>query len=256
MKIKVGFAGARWLGVQCLKELHKYPEIQITHVGVPTKETQVWWTDVCDQDEVEKLGYEITPWREFKDLKFDILFSVLHGGIFKKTHLDNCKLGIINLHPAPLPQYRGCNSYSHAIMNGESQYGVTLHYVDEGIDTGDIINLYRLPIYETDTAKTLYDRAQIKAVELFQDEAPKIVSAALKKQKIKATKQNNNQANYYPRTSLENKEIDLNWGLIKIERFVRGLEFPPFDPAYFMINGKKINLTVAKNQIIKKALTD
>src|SRR3989344_6691916 len=152
MKLKIGFAGARLLGSNCLKEVLKQPGLEITAICFPKADEKVWWTDIIDEKEVKKLGFKITPWPEWKELKFDLIFSVLHGKIFKPAHLENTRLGIINLHPAPLPQYRGCNSYSHAIMNGEKKYGVSLHYIDEGIDTGAIIGINHFPILETDTA--------------------------------------------------------------------------------------------------------
>lgn len=242
-KLKVGFAGARWLGIMVLKEIVKNPNLEVTNVTVPDKTVSVWWKDVVDENEVNALGFSITPWSAFKDLEFDILFSVLHGGIFKKAHLDNTRFGIINLHPAPLPEYRGCNSYSHAIMNGDKSYGVTLHYVDEGIDTGEIISIDHFPIYSTDTARTLYDRSQPKALALFKKSFPGIIDQALRGKKAKSTKQDEAKAAYYNRSSLEDKQVDLSWDQLKIERSIRGLDFPPFEPAYLILNNKKIHLT-------------
>ena len=112
-KLRLGFAGSRWLGIECLKFINGRNDIDISHVCFPTKTKKVWWKDVIDEDEVIKLGYRITPWEVWENLKFDLVFSVLHDRIFKKVHIRNSKYGIVNLHTARVPEYRGCNVFSH-----------------------------------------------------------------------------------------------------------------------------------------------
>lgn len=97
----------------------------------------------------------------------DFYISVLWPEIIKPDAL--AENHYLNLHPAPLPEYRGCNSYAHAIINGETEYGVTMHYMNEGIDTGPIIASPRFPIEPDDTGRSLYDRAQIHALAMFED---------------------------------------------------------------------------------------
>lgn len=75
---------------------------------------------------------------EFSE-KAELGFSVLGSHIYTPEEIEATPLGIVNLHLAPLPAYRGFYSFSHAIANGEEEFSVTLHYVDEGIDTGPII---------------------------------------------------------------------------------------------------------------------
>ena len=97
----------------------------------------------------------------------DIVVSCLTDHLFTQSEIDAVPIGIVNLHPAPLPRYRGCNSYSHAIINGDRSYGVTLHKVDAGIDTGDIIDGYSFAISPHWTARMVHDRAQVWAAYVF-----------------------------------------------------------------------------------------
>lgn len=243
-KLKVGVVGARWLGLNCLSFLKDIKGVEITHVCFPDKKETVWWKDVVDADEVKKMSFKITPWKEWQHLEFDLVFSILHGGIFKKYHLENSRLGAINLHPAPLPQYRGCNSYAHAIMNGDKQYRVSMHYITEGIDDGPMIGQNTVPILITETGYTLYQKSQISAFSLFKKYAPKIIKAALGGNRFSANVQDESKAKYYKRDSLKNKEANLNWDKKKLYNFIRALDFPPFEPAHVILNGQKIFLTL------------
>lgn len=245
-KIIVGFAGARWLGVECFKLLSKRSDVEIKAVCFPKRSEHVWWKDVVDENEVKKLGFKITPWNEWQNLKFDIAFSVLHGGIFKANHIDNCRFGVINLHPAPLPEYRGCNSYAHAIMNGDKTYRVTMHYIEPGIDTGPIIDYGKLPINADDTGYSLYNNAQKVAFGVFKKNLPGLINSAKGGTRVEATKQNESKARYYKRDSLKNKEADINWGDNKLYNFVRALDFPPFEPSFTVKDGQKIFLITKK----------
>lgn len=242
MKLKIAFAGARWLGIECLKILSLRTDIKLVAITVPRKTEKVWWTDVVDENEVKKLGFKITDWSKWPELKADLGFSVLHGKIFQQKHIRNFKYGLINLHPAPLPEYRGCNSYAHAIMNGDNTYRVTMHYIDVGVDTGDIIADKNLQIKADDTGRDLYLKSQVIAKNLFKSQLHRIVQAAKSGNIIKGKKQDETIANYYSRDSLRDKEIKLSWTNKRIYNKVRGLEFPPFEPAFVKLGDKKIYL--------------
>ena len=239
-KLSIGFAGARWLGINCLSYLNGLNGVEITRVCFPKKDENVWWKDLVDEDELKKMGFRITPWSKWHGFEFDLVFSVLHGRIFKNFHLQKSRHGVVNLHPAPLPQYRGCNSYAHAIMNGDRNYRVTMHYVDDGIDDGPIIGQNIIKMEKRDTGFSLYQKSQISALKLFKQLAPKIVNSAIGGKLMESRVQDETRANYYKRDSLSNKEVDLSWERRKLYNFIRALDFPPFEPAYFLLNGEKI----------------
>jgi len=152
----------------------------------------------------------------------DLVVSVLTQHIFTPSEIERVPKGIVNLHPAPLPELRGCNSYSHAIINGHTEYGVTLHYVDAGIDTGQIIRQKRWQIGQR-TARELHDIAQLMAVQMFAEAWPTFASGYRA-----ASEPQLGPATYYPRTSLEPYR-DLGWHPPQHrDRIRRALTFPPF----------------------------
>jgi len=81
-----------------------------------------------------------------------------------------------NFHPAPLPEYKGRNLCYHAIMNGEKEFGATVHYMDENFDTGDIIDCFKFKILESDTAETLSEFSIKSCKAQFQTYLPRILN--------------------------------------------------------------------------------
>lgn len=83
-----------------------------------------------------------------------------------KVLLESVKDGFINVHPSLLPKYRGANPYTAAILNGEMETGVTLHFMDENFDTGDIIAQRKINLSEFETMGTLFNRTNLIALEM------------------------------------------------------------------------------------------
>ncbi|MEE2754760.1 MAG: methionyl-tRNA formyltransferase [Candidatus Latescibacterota bacterium] len=88
----------------------------------------------------------------------DLNLSVSYDQVLKKPMLDLAKRGFVNFHAGKLPDYRGRNVINWAIINGEEEIGLTAHYVDEGIDTGDIILQHTIPVGWTETYGEVLDR--------------------------------------------------------------------------------------------------
>ena len=85
------------------------------------------------------------------ELKPDLNLSISYNQIFRRPMIELAPLGFVNFHAGKLPYYRGRNVINWALINGESEIGLTAHYIDEGIDTGDIILQRTLPVSWTDT---------------------------------------------------------------------------------------------------------
>ena len=96
----------------------------------------------------------------------DIFVSLSFNQIFKTTLINLPKYKTINVHAGKLPFYRGRNILNWALINDEKDFGITLHYVDEGIDTGDIIFQHILPITDVDDYSTLLNRAYDGCAEI------------------------------------------------------------------------------------------
>ena len=92
-----------------------------------------------------------------KELNPDLVCVVSYGVILPKSFLKIPKHGCINVHPSMLPKYRGGNPYSRVIMNGETETGVTIHFMDESFDTGDIIAQKPYHIHSKATMGTIFD---------------------------------------------------------------------------------------------------
>jgi methionyl-tRNA formyltransferase len=99
----------------------------------------------------------------------DLFVSMSFNQIFKKEIINLPKLKTINCHAGKLPFYRGRNILNWALINDEKDFGITVHYIDEGIDTGDIILQRVYPIKEVDTYKTLLDIAYIECANILFD---------------------------------------------------------------------------------------
>jgi len=95
----------------------------------------------------------------------DLLVSMSFNQIFRKRLIDMTPLGLINCHAGKLPFYRGRNILNWALINDEKEFGITVHYVDEGIDTGDIIAQTICPITDEDDYATLLEQAYTGCAE-------------------------------------------------------------------------------------------
>jgi len=108
------------------------------------------------------------------ELGVDLGFSCFFSEIFRRAHID--AIGrLVNLHNAPLPRYRGMRPINWALLNGESSHGVTIHEIDEGVDTGAIISQCTFPVLPEDEVIDLYLRAQRFGWQLFLETAPHLI---------------------------------------------------------------------------------
>ena len=102
---------------------------------------------------------------KLKFMNLDFIFSFQYDQIISQEVINSAKLGAINLHFSPLPKYRGVSPIAWALINGEKEYGVTLHFMDPGIDTGDIISQSKFNIESIKNARELYDLSVEKGIE-------------------------------------------------------------------------------------------
>jgi methionyl-tRNA formyltransferase len=144
--------------------------------------------------------------------------------LIPKEVLDIPRLGIVNVHPALLPKYRGRYSTAHAIFNGEKETGATLHFMDEGIDNGPIIMQKSFPIGKNDTAKTVYDTFTEVGTALFK----RFVESLNRGEEIRSIPQDERKATYYPKSLPGGGKVDPSWDEETKKRFIRAMTFPPF----------------------------
>jgi methionyl-tRNA formyltransferase len=161
----------------------------------------------------------------------DVLISMHYRSLIPKIILDQARLGGVNLHPSLLPLYRGTNSVAWVIVNGESETGFTFHRMDAKFDTGAILIQERLPITATDTAFSLFHRQIVRAMCRFEEVVDMMVCGE------PGTLQPA-EGTYYPRKLPHEGKIDIAWPLAQVDRFIRAMQFPPFDPAVVEYGGE------------------
>jgi methionyl-tRNA formyltransferase len=148
----------------------------------------------------------------------DIVISVMYENIIKKKQIENKVC--FNFHPGTLPEYRGSGVFSWAIINQERKMGITLHLIDEGMDTGDIIEIRQFLISRQDTAHSLFLRGEQVILKMFKDWYTDLLN-----DNYTACPQNPKEGkNYYIKDLQRAKNLT---------KFVKAFHFPEKEPAYF-----------------------
>lgn len=168
-----------------------------------------------------------------KDINPDVICVVAYGKIIPKEILEIPKYGCVNVHPSLLPQYRGSAPIQWAILNGDKETGVTTMYLDEGMDSGDIILQTKTSIDKDETSGELWDRLSKIGAELLVETLEKIENKTAPR--IKQPKE------FTLAPMLEKSQAKIDWEsktAQEIKNLVRGLN--PIMGAYAVLNQKKI----------------
>ncbi len=163
----------------------------------------------------------------------DLIVVAAFGQILPKRLLDLPKYGCINVHASLLPKYRGAAPIQYAILNGESETGVTIQYMAEGLDTGDILMKEIVSITEEETGGSLYDKLAVAGAKVLNAALCQIVSGSASR-----TPQNEAEANYVGTIKKEMGRLDFSCTAKELERKVRA--FDPWPGTYANLNGKML----------------
>ncbi|MBE7532517.1 MAG: formyl transferase [Ardenticatenaceae bacterium] len=171
-------------------------------------------------------------------LKPDVALSILFGFILQPSFLSLFPRGVINLHPAYLPYNRGANPNIWSIVEN-TPAGVTLHYIDPGIDTGDIIAQEQVVVEPVDTGLTLYNKLEMASLALFQRTWPLIRSG-----QVPRLPQAGEGTFHRVQDVVQLDEINLDQEYIARDliNVLRARTFPPYGGAYFLHEGRKVFL--------------
>jgi methionyl-tRNA formyltransferase len=165
------------------------------------------------------------------DLKPDLIVTAAFGQILPKEILETPRFGCINVHASLLPKYRGGAPIHKAIMEGEKVTGVTIMYMVEKLDAGDIIAQREEPITPTDQTGTMYEKLSIVGAELLKEVLPPLIAG-----EIEAIPQDDKQATFAYNIRREDEKIDWTRPAVEIANQVRGLH--PWPVAFTMWQGK------------------
>jgi methionyl-tRNA formyltransferase len=252
-KIKFLVIGDIPLGTQALRLILNEPEFDVPCVLTQFCNKQFkndpWVDSTSLYDEAIKLGIPVfhSPkeiLEHFGDSQFDYGLSCRASFIYKPEFIKLFRKNLINMHGGLLPARAGLHICCHSIIQGDRESGGTLHVIDEGIDTGDILMRKSFLISNNDTAFEVYQKTQIILLELFKELIPKIKNETYSRIPQQNFINSGESRNYHNKSAIELfREIDpLHLTLDEIDRRVRGLEFPGHEPAFIPYNGKKIFL--------------
>lgn len=176
-----------------------------------------------------------TKYQEIIDLDPDLIVTCAYGQILPKELLDYPKYGCINVHASLLPKLRGGAPIHRAIINGYTKTGITIMYMAEGMDDGDIISQEEVEITFNDTASTLHDKLSLLGSSLLIDTLPSILNGTNKR-----IPQDKSLVTFAPIIKKEDEKLDFNKSTIEVYNQIRGLN--SFPGAYFMLDGKRFKV--------------
>ena len=182
-----------------------------------------------------------TNYQDILDLNPDIIITCAYGQIIPKAILDYPKYGCITVHASLLPKLRGGAPIHHAIIDGYNETGITIMYMDEGMDSGDIIEQSKTIIEDSDTVETLHDRLSLMGRDLLIKTLPSIIEGNNKR-----IKQDEKDVTFGYNIKREEELIDFNKTSREVFNHIRGLN--PFPGGYFTLN-KKIVKVYKVNEI-------
>ena len=188
-------------------------------------------------------------YQDIIDLDPDLIVTCAYGQILPKELLDYPKYGCINVHASSLPNLRGGAPIHRSIINGYSKTGITIMYMAEGMDDGDIITQREIEITSDDTASTLHDKLSIVGSELLIETLPSILEGTNER-----IKQDSSKVTFAPIIKKEDEKIDFNKTSKEVYNQIRGLN--SFPGAYFMLDGKRFKVweSIIGNEVFHQHL--
>ena len=183
----------------------------------------------------EKIKLDYAPIEEAKP---DLIITCAYGQIIPESILNIPTIGSFNVHASLLPKYRGGAPIHHALMNGEEKTGVTIMYMDKGMDTGDIIEKEEYIIKDTDNVGTLHEELSKIGSKLLIKVLPSIISKTNHREK-----QKEEDATYAYNIKREEEQIDFTKNGKEIINLIRGLN--PWPTAHMLINGEEYKVLEA-----------
>jgi methionyl-tRNA formyltransferase len=165
----------------------------------------------------------------------DLVVSFLYWRLIREPLISLGRIGCLNFHPAPLPDFRGLGGYNVAILEGLREWGVSCHFVDERFDTGDLVEVERFPIDpEAHTAFSLDLESGERLVALFG----RVVERLLAGEAL--PRQPQGEGRYVSREEFE--RLRLVQPGEDIERKLRAFWYPPYPGAVLEVDGRRLTL--------------
>jgi methionyl-tRNA formyltransferase len=171
-----------------------------------------------------------------KNIHVDVLISINFLFLIKSDIINHPKILSFNIHGSLLPKYRGRTPHVWSIINNEKNTGISAHIIDEGCDTGAILNQVIIPISQNDTGNDILDKYKSKYFSLIRNVLDKIQS-----NKLAPVIQDESLATYYGIRNPEDGQINWNWHKERIRNWVRA-QSSPYPGAFSFVNGNKLTI--------------
>lgn len=249
---KLVFVGGRDVGLECIQALIKNREelAFIFCMHDEPHEVGQYYKEIAALAKKQKIPIKITKSVRSKEdvnilkkIKPCLMIVLGWRTIIPQEVLGVPSFGTVGMHYSLLPKYRGFAPVNWAVINGERKAGVSLFYLDEGIDTGRIVEQVKIPIHITDTAADVYQEAKSLSIEILLRNLEKLKSG-----NAQTRKQDERRATYTCARVPEDGKIDWNDSTLNIYNLIRGVSYP-FPGAFTTYEGKKI--TIQKASLIK-----
>jgi len=187
----------------------------------------------------QRLKNNVEEYKFLKKIDADLAVVVAYGQIIPKEFLSLTKKGFINIHASILPKWRGAAPIQRAIMNLDSETGISIMKINEELDSGPISNIYKLKLDQKNNAKEVSEKLALLAADKILD-----VLDDIRDGKSKFVDQDNSKATYAKKISKNEGEIDWKSDALKIIGKINGLY--PSPGAFFNFNGKRYKILKAE----------
>lgn len=177
-------------------------------------------------------------YQEVIDAKPDLIVTCAYGKIIPKELIDYPKYGCVNIHASLLPKYRGAAPIQWSLISGDKETGITLMYMDEFMDTGDIIDKVVYQIKDSDDIGSLHENLSVLGGELLLKNLENLVSG-----NVNRIKQDDKLATYAPMIERNMEELDFNDSVVNINNKIRA--FSPWPLSKTKINDEEIKVIKA-----------
>ena len=224
MSLNIGYFGDGPWAHKTFNKLIKDPEIKISFICARYDSKDETLKKYAKLNSIDYFKHKDINSDEFISniikYKCDLFISMSFNQIFKSNIINLTKYKPINCHAGKLPFYRGRNILNWVLINDEKDFGITVHFIDKGIDTGDIILQKSFQITNQDSYKTLLEKAYVECANILYDAV-----LLFKKGNVKAYKQNklHKESSYYFKRKKGDEILNWNQTSREVFNFVRAI---------------------------------
>ena len=247
--MRVMFMGTPEISAWCLEALVAYGHEVVCVVTGEDKPRgrKMIMTPTATKQKAEELQIPVYTPKTLKDEAFyellktvdpEIIAVVAYGKILPKNVIDYPKFGCVNLHVSLLPKYRGAAPMQRAIINGESKTGVTVMYMNEGLDTGDVITAVEFPIGKEDDFEAIHDRSLEIGAPLLAKTIKEIGEGSASR-----IPQDDALSCYAPKIEKADCKLDFTKSAKTLDFQIRGVT--PIPGAFAYLGGKMLKISKA-----------